>query len=59
MSKSMGNKIAAIYLRGSAEGAGKNVFTQRARQPTASTSASEGFRVVIAKIDVAADQTLG
>ena len=55
----MGNKIAAIYLRGSAEGAGKNVFIQRARQPTASTSASEGFRVVIAKIDVAADQTLG
>ena len=53
------NKIAAIYLSGSAEGAGKNVFNQRARQPTASTSASEDFRVVIAKIDVAADQTLG
>ena len=56
---SMGNNTAAIYLRGSVESASKNVFAQRARQPTASTSASEDFRVVIAKIDIAADQTLG
>ena len=56
---SMGNNTAAIYLRKSTEGAAKNAFTQIARQPTASTSASQDFRVVVAKMDVAADQTLG
>ena len=59
MSKSMENNTAAIYRHRSAEGAGKNVFTQRARQPTASTSASQDFRVIVAKIDLAADQTMG